>query len=160
MNVKIFSLSLAMVCSTMISAQDYNPVFDTKPTKTETIKRGRQLLLESLLYNNLQQAETYYLCLKDSVANADYAAFTPYETLVLSVYLQYYEDALYEILYTDSIGKIKNQIEATKRIFPAEDGFTMKLTEKYYGFKPLSFAEIRSSGLQIEVGQRLCCIRF
>ncbi|MDR2474032.1 MAG: hypothetical protein LBD53_10845 [Tannerella sp.] len=141
--MKTFLLSVVITCCTTVSAQDFNRIFDAKPTTAEAIKRGRQLLLESLLDNDLQQADTYYLYLRDTVANADYAAFTPYETLIMSVYLQHYQDALQEIYYTDSIGKIRNQHLVTKKIYPDEDGFAMKLTEKYYAIMPVSFTEIR-----------------
>lgn len=115
-------------------------------SKTEIIDRGRNLLIKSLLSDDTETADAFFVYLEKTVATSDSVAFIPYEKVLLSVYLKHYDIALSEIYHTDSVQKA-TLLHREQVVTPAGSQFTQQLNDKFYGRKPFILEEIHNSTL-------------
>lgn len=146
---KLLLFPFFLVGGIYIFSQVPDEIANMPLSKVEIIERGRNLLLEALLDDDLTKANRYFNYLENNVSNEHYAAFSPYEKLLLATYLGHYNIALKEIIKTDSIQQIP-PFDRKYAIVPNDRQFEQKLGEKFYGYKPLALDEIRNSTLPDE----------
>ena len=145
----ILCVLLFSVPSILVFSQELDLISAAPPSKTETIAKGRNLLMDAFLNNELEKTDQLFLYLENEVANRDYAAFTSFEKLILSCYLQHYDIALATILYVDSIGQLSPN-DRPILVTPTDEQLEAKLVEKYFGYRVFINAEINISDLQPE----------
>ena len=130
-------------------SQSYRYITDAPPTKSEIIIKGRDMLLDAILEDNMQKADTVFSYMNNKVRDNDFAVFTPLEVLLLSCFLQHYDMGIKNVLYADSISLIPYN-KRPVLIFPTNRYLESKLVEKFRGFQPICYTEIRNSDISIE----------
>jgi len=149
--MKIFILSAIFlsISSILAFAQNINLISAAPPSKTENIAKGRNLLMDALLDDDLEKTDQLFLFLENELANRDYAAFSSFEKLVLSCYLQHYDIALATIFYVDSVGQLPPNNRPVL-VLPTDRQLEAKISEKFIGYRIFANAEIKSSDLSPE----------
>lgn len=155
---KVYFLLISFLpfCYTSFCQEDISKVISNyTPSKSEFISRGRNLLLDEFLANNINRVEEIFLYLNNEIEDENYRTFYYNERIILSCWTENYDSALKEILYIDETEPHKFSTAYGNRYYnekinPPEDIFWNEILRRVNLSKDSIYNNIKNSALTFE----------